>query len=1228
MPPTRRYICSFCAKSFSRSEHKSRHERSHTNEKPFGCTICFAKFVRRDLLQRHLRTVHNEQNPGRLVQTTLSTGVNTTILNGNAGATAQSAPNQHSATTSIASTSQDNTPEPANFGNPQSTMQSNQETTEDSPKADANESITSSNIISSNFYSLSERNLILLLALSKKFANLDLVDGKLILANRENAIGNSNLRPVICSSKISNYLLIWGTISNIKFPVILNLNKILTLSTIESRHPNSNQSGTVFSSALFYAVLAFGAAEFGQFNDCLKLFNTCWSLILPKMSRPEEIIEPLTILGYISFNYLQELYYFKGNNQVLPSRVAAVSVSIHTIFQCLNEVIYNLISEYYTTLKQTKSYHGSISLSTINYYKSHGLPIPPELLSQEVNPNLLNSVGRELFNYWYAYNLLSTYSLNFGKSSPKIHSIFLKKILPTNNDYHFMSTEAQIKTSKPGNIDFNKKSIDFIANETLKDALNNLSKSPSLLRNLISGSSDINSLTNSVFPANTFKNLTLRENCIIMGLSNELQSIRLNEANLYNNNRNSLHNAIIMANKSLNVNSNYQQFSTSSKTFSTGSTTAPDNANNTEYSLFMESPYSAQAPSASLVSYLRNVSTFGSKSHGVHSPNEPNLNIVNNTTINSNSNYLFNVNNFSNMLVNSNINQDLINICNLIIILKKKVLINCENKLIQDLLIDYIIIPNHEIYWNLLYITIKEFTFSNSDFIQWNEMDDEAMKDKFQQSYMNPIGNLSSTGSHLHGSASFSNGAYGIGPYVNDMTFNSSFNGFSDLIHDIMREVNINDVVSKITKFVIGNSKKFCDNVIINNNLGLASLPLLFIGYLINSLSPQNLVNEGFRTFNLNSPEDLMMNFLNLNAGSMSNNSLVFLKYFLKLPKNFVNLLIEDFLILIKVFYSLKKSTIAKSENDVGTKENNNASGLDGGISQTSRESNTVGENDETEKVNTQETFKASIEKIVNSPILESIVYLIREMGSDLKNDDVLGSDNVNPAEIIAKSNNTVNTDRNLIIDGLVDSDDDVILYFYLKNIEIIFISWLNFLNFGNNQFIQNNNNAIDNYLTRLIKYVQLSMAQIYETLDIKTKSKERQRVPGVGISQNHTMGSFSSKFHHSSYYPQRDQAAQPYLGQPPNLMPTSNASQYHHSHPQHHHHASVPYSSRYYSTPYGVNSVPATSHAHQNLISWSSQAANLGDTKPKISPSTPQSATVSNKASSISSLINEDKHS
>ncbi|KAF2762858.1 hypothetical protein EJ05DRAFT_433609 [Pseudovirgaria hyperparasitica] len=56
--PEKKYKCQFCNRAFSRSEHRSRHERSHTKERPFKCLKCRSTFVRRDLLLRHDRTVH------------------------------------------------------------------------------------------------------------------------------------------------------------------------------------------------------------------------------------------------------------------------------------------------------------------------------------------------------------------------------------------------------------------------------------------------------------------------------------------------------------------------------------------------------------------------------------------------------------------------------------------------------------------------------------------------------------------------------------------------------------------------------------------------------------------------------------------------------------------------------------------------------------------------------------------------------------------------------------------------------------------------------------------------------------------------------------------------------------------------------------------------------------------------------------------------------------------
>ncbi|KNB04821.1 hypothetical protein FOXG_16200 [Fusarium oxysporum f. sp. lycopersici 4287] len=63
LPPTktqkpRLHVCGTCQRSFARSEHRKRHERSHTKEKPFECPECKRCFARRDLLLRHQRKLH------------------------------------------------------------------------------------------------------------------------------------------------------------------------------------------------------------------------------------------------------------------------------------------------------------------------------------------------------------------------------------------------------------------------------------------------------------------------------------------------------------------------------------------------------------------------------------------------------------------------------------------------------------------------------------------------------------------------------------------------------------------------------------------------------------------------------------------------------------------------------------------------------------------------------------------------------------------------------------------------------------------------------------------------------------------------------------------------------------------------------------------------------------------------------------------------------------------
>ncbi|KAJ9615520.1 hypothetical protein H2200_001595 [Cladophialophora chaetospira] len=50
--------CSYCQRTFARTEHLARHERSHRNEKPFKCNYCESTFTRKDVIKRHHLRYH------------------------------------------------------------------------------------------------------------------------------------------------------------------------------------------------------------------------------------------------------------------------------------------------------------------------------------------------------------------------------------------------------------------------------------------------------------------------------------------------------------------------------------------------------------------------------------------------------------------------------------------------------------------------------------------------------------------------------------------------------------------------------------------------------------------------------------------------------------------------------------------------------------------------------------------------------------------------------------------------------------------------------------------------------------------------------------------------------------------------------------------------------------------------------------------------------------------
>lgn len=85
----RLFVCKVCTRAFSRQEHLTRHERSHTNERPYECGICDRNFTRRDLLLRHALKVHNGNLGENILKTRRKTkGKSVTSRKNSVGSTA------------------------------------------------------------------------------------------------------------------------------------------------------------------------------------------------------------------------------------------------------------------------------------------------------------------------------------------------------------------------------------------------------------------------------------------------------------------------------------------------------------------------------------------------------------------------------------------------------------------------------------------------------------------------------------------------------------------------------------------------------------------------------------------------------------------------------------------------------------------------------------------------------------------------------------------------------------------------------------------------------------------------------------------------------------------------------------------------------------------------------------------------------------------------------------
>ena len=57
------YECESCQKKFARKAHLQRHEKAHSDFRPFVCIICEQKFKRKEHCYKHISTIHDIDDP-------------------------------------------------------------------------------------------------------------------------------------------------------------------------------------------------------------------------------------------------------------------------------------------------------------------------------------------------------------------------------------------------------------------------------------------------------------------------------------------------------------------------------------------------------------------------------------------------------------------------------------------------------------------------------------------------------------------------------------------------------------------------------------------------------------------------------------------------------------------------------------------------------------------------------------------------------------------------------------------------------------------------------------------------------------------------------------------------------------------------------------------------------------------------------------------------------------
>ncbi|ODV96596.1 hypothetical protein PACTADRAFT_15132 [Pachysolen tannophilus NRRL Y-2460] len=661
-PTPKKHICSFCARCFSRHEHRLRHEKIHTKEKPFDCKICSSAFARRDLLQRHCRTVHgvtlksNSHNGGNgngsgsgsgsggmnghlndqgfIHSTVLDAKMNgggmnansngtgkvfsvTTLINdgvnspsariGSAGSMGvPGVPGATGAQSGAQSSAQSGAPPGAASAQHQQNSQNSHHQTYSASSASSSSS-SSALALAATGYTIDNSDI---LKAIKQPSTSNIPQNILTEKNIISVLTlckkfNYLTYPYQITNPLCNYFLIYATRCHNILP-LFKFDRIINLTE---------------RNELLYIILCVGANENNCITDAIKLFNKSWSIIMDKINSDsidynseniDEFVENVIMLCYVYFDYFDNYFdqiFLKEN----------IAVDIDTLFAYLNNVIITQI------LNEGK-------------VLNNGVPLTIYQLSERIFPVRLN--------YWHAFIIISQYSYVHKAPVSILHSFLLNKILPIE--------DGQVHSY------------------SLADVLKNLTVSA----NLYKYNKDINGEPSG---SKLFKKLGLIDRIIINSLLNEFRIMLDKDCNVthfdklstsypvvttsfFSGNRNFLHNSIILANKSFSFENN-------------------DSANQQQNNQF-----NISQTIGLLNDGVQNLTVFSKNDH------------QGSWTV-------------SNKLIN---NLPYIQFLNMLILVKRKIMINCPLKFV-DLISNYLFLPKDQFNWIMLSLTLKEFNYQARD---------------------------------------------------------------------------------------------------------------------------------------------------------------------------------------------------------------------------------------------------------------------------------------------------------------------------------------------------------------------------------------------------------------------------------------------------------------------------------------------------------------------------------